>query len=242
MSRAIFPHCCPGIERAILQTANIGRALVRGRGCERFECFGRFSSSRIPAKLPGCMPENLFSPNSQFRRCVRRYRGEHKVKTFSCWNQFLCMAFGQLTFRGESARGGHFACAPASASSITWGFTPRFPAASWPTPTANATGASTTIWPNCSFGARPRALRGGVLGGDLKAAVYALDSTTIDLCLSLFPGRFRRTKAAIKLDTLLDLRGLSRVHRDFTGQTGRRARAGRIDLRAGFLLRDGSRC
>ncbi len=111
---------------------------------------------------------------------------------------------------GESARGGHSSAAllPAPALSLLGIHAEVSCSGPGPTPTANATGASTTIWPNCSA-RRARALYAAEsLGGDLKAAVYALDSTTIDLCLSLIPwARFRRTKAAIKLHTLLDLRG-----------------------------------
>ncbi len=157
-------------------------------------------------KLVFAQLTDLIHPE-QFRRCVRRYRGEYKVKTFSCWNQFLCMAFGQLTFR-ESLR--EVATSPAlpPAPALSLGDSRR----GFPQRLADANRQRDwRIYHDLAqlLIRRARALYAAEsLGGDLKAAVYALDSTTIDLCLSLFPwARFRRTKAAIKLHTLLDLRG-----------------------------------
>jgi hypothetical protein len=143
----------------------------------------------------------------QFRRCVRRYNGDYKVKTFSCWNQFLCMAFGQLTFR-ESLRDVetylrsrqeqlyHLGiCGEVSHSTLADANRER----DWRIYYDLAQlliGRARTLYAN-----QP-------IGLELNETVYALDSTTIDLCLNLFPwARFRRTKAAIKLHTLLDLRG-----------------------------------
>ncbi len=157
------------------------------------------------------MPENfvfaqltdLIHPE-QFRRCVQRYREMMQVKTFSCWNQFLCMAFGQLTFQEVCARW-PLACAPASAVSLEdsrRGFPQRPGRRQPPTRLAHLRTIGQLLI------RRARALYAAVhLGGDLKAAVYALGLGD-DLCLSLFPwARFRARKAAIKLHTLLDLRG-----------------------------------
>jgi Domain of unknown function (DUF4372)/Transposase DDE domain len=143
----------------------------------------------------------------QFARCVRRYDGEYKVKSFSCWDQFLCMAFGQLTFRdslsdievclrarhdqwyhlGLRGRVSHSTLADANR------------VRDW---RIYADLAQILI-------SQARSLyQTEPIGVELEETVYALDSTTIDLCLNLFPwARFRRTKAAVKLHTLLDIRG-----------------------------------
>ncbi len=177
-------------------------------------------------KLVFAQLTDLIHPE-QFRRCVRRYRGE-QVKTFSCWNQFLCMAFGQLTFREslrEVATSPALPPAPPALYHLPREFTPRKVSRS-----VLADANRQRDWRIYHDLAqllirRARALYAAEsLGGDLKAAVYALDSTTIDLCLSLFPwARFRRTKAAIKLHTLLDLRGSIPAFIAISpGQTGRR--------------------
>jgi hypothetical protein len=99
-------------------------------------------------------------PLTTFRRCVTRYRGERKAQLFSCLDQFLYMAFAQLTFR------------------------------------ESLIGIARPLYVDEPFSV------------DLKESVYALDTTTIDLCLCVFPwAPFRSTKAAVKLHTLLDLRG-----------------------------------
>jgi hypothetical protein len=146
-------------------------------------------------------------PLSTFRRCVARYAGEHKVKSFSCLDQYLCMAFAQLTYR-ESLRDIE-ACLRAQASKL-YHMGLRGNVARNTLANANAT-RDWRIY--CDFAqslisiAR-RLYAEEPLGVELKDTVYALDSTTIDLCLSVFAwAPFRSTKAAIKLHTLLDLRG-----------------------------------
>ena len=146
-------------------------------------------------------------PLTTFRRCVARYGGEHKVKTFSCLDQYLSMAFAQLTYR-ESLRDIE-ACLNAQASKL-YHMGIRSSVARNTLANANAVrdwrvyaelaqsliGIARPLYAEESFGV------------DLKNAVYALDASTIDLCLSVFPwAPFRSTKAAIKLHTLLDLRG-----------------------------------
>jgi hypothetical protein len=146
-------------------------------------------------------------PLHSFRRCVARYRGEHKVKRFSCLDQYLSMAFAQLTYR-ESLRDIE-ACLRAQASKLYHmglrGNVSR-------NTLANANG--TRDWRiYCDFAqslinVARRLYAEEPLGLELKDTVYALDSTTIDLCLSMFPwAPFRSTKAAVKVHTLLDLRG-----------------------------------
>jgi Domain of unknown function (DUF4372)/Transposase DDE domain len=145
--------------------------------------------------------------SQQFQRCVTRYRGEHKVQSFTCWDQFLCMAFGQLTYR-ESLRD-TVDCLCARADML---YHMGFRGAIRRSTLADANEQRDwRIYANLAQQLIRQARRlyaGEPLAVDLDATVYALDSTTIDLCLSMFPwARFRHTKAAIKLHTLLDLRG-----------------------------------
>jgi hypothetical protein len=154
----------------------------------------------------------------QFRRCVARYRGDYKVKAFSCWDQFLCMAFAQLTFR-ESLRDIEDCLKARSDQLYHLGFRSRV---------CRSTLADANevrdwrIYADLAALLIKRARRlysGEQIDVELQQSVYALDSTTIDLCLNLFPwARFRSTKAAIKLHTLLDLCGpipsLSKSPRD----------------------------
>ena len=146
-------------------------------------------------------------PLTTFRRCVIRYRGEFKVKSFSCLDQFLCMAFAQLTYR-ESLRDIEV-CLRAQSSKL-YHFGIRSAVARNTLANANAV-RDWRIYADFAQVliriARPLYAHDPI-GVDLDQSLYALDSTTIDLCLSVFPWAvFRSTKAAIKLHTLLDLRG-----------------------------------
>jgi hypothetical protein len=143
----------------------------------------------------------------QFRRCVERYRGHYKLRAFSCWDQFLCMAFAQLTFR-ESLRDIEDCLAARSDQLYHLGFRSRVCRSTL----ADANeGRDWRIYADLAALLIKKARRlyaGQSLEVDLQQSVYALDSTTIELCLNLFPwARFGSTKAAIKLHTLLDLRG-----------------------------------
>jgi hypothetical protein len=146
-------------------------------------------------------------PLTTFRRCVTRYRGERKVQSFSCLDQFLSMAFAQLTFR-ESLRDIE-ACLRAQRSKL-YHLGLRSAVARNTLANANAV-RDWRIYADFAQSligiARPLYVD-EPFGVDLKESVYALDTTTIDLCLSVFPwAPFRSTKAAVKLHTLLDLRG-----------------------------------
>ena len=146
-------------------------------------------------------------PLTTFRRCVSRYHGEHKVHSFSCLDQFLCMAFAQLTAR-ESLRDIE-ACLRAQRSKL-YHLGIRSAVARNTLANANAV-RDWRIFADFAQSligiARPLYVD-EPLGVDLKDTVYALDATTIDLCLSVFPwAHFQSTKAAIRLHTLLDLRG-----------------------------------
>ena len=148
-----------------------------------------------------------FLPMYEFQKCVERYNGNYKMKSFSCWDQFLCLAFAQLTYR-ESLRDIE-ACLRAHQTKLYhMGFRGQVSRNTL----ANANQVrdcriyadfaqvlirtARTLYTNEDFGL------------NLQEVVYALDSTTIDLCLTLFPwAKFRKRKGAVKLHTLLDLRG-----------------------------------
>jgi hypothetical protein len=136
-----------------------------------------------------------------------RYSGEYKVKRFSCLDQYLCMAFAQLTYR-ESLRDIEACLRVQSSKLYHLGF--RSPVARNTLANANAT-RDWRIYCDLAqslIGTARRLYADEAFGLDLKDTVYALDATTIDLCLSVFPwAPFRSTKAAVKLHTLLDLRG-----------------------------------
>lgn len=146
-------------------------------------------------------------PTHEFRKCVQRYSGNHRVRTFSCWDQFLCMTFAQLTFR-ESLRD-IVACLRARDRRLYHmgirGTVSR-------STLADANEARDwRIYGDFAqvLIAEARHLYGGdAFAVDLAHTVYALDSTLIDLCMTLFPwAHYKRAQHAIKLHTLLDLRG-----------------------------------
>jgi hypothetical protein len=148
-----------------------------------------------------------FLPRHEFNTCVRRYHGHRRQRGFSCRDQFLCLAFAQLTFR-ESLR---------DIQTCLHALGPKLYHAGFRGQVSRSTLADANRVHNWRIYAdfaqvligRARELYAGEpLSVDLKQTVYALDSTTIDLCLSLFPwAKFRRQKGAVKLHTLLDLRG-----------------------------------
>lgn len=143
----------------------------------------------------------------QFRRCVQRYKGNHKVSEFTCWDQFLAMAFAQITYR-ESLADLEVCLRSRRDQLYHMGF--RSTVARSTLADANRT-RDWRIYADLAQGLIARARRlysEEPLGADLNTTVYALDSTTINLCMSLFPwARFRSTESAVKLHTLLDLRG-----------------------------------
>ncbi len=148
-----------------------------------------------------------FISTYQFQICVDRYKGNRYVKDFSCWDQFLCLAFAQLTYR-ESLRDIE-ACLRAQQPKLYhMGF--RGLVARNTLAHANEV-RDWRIYRDFAqvlIGVARDLYRDELFGVELSETVYALDSTTIDLCLSLFPwGRFRRRKSAVKLHTLLDVRG-----------------------------------
>lgn len=148
-----------------------------------------------------------YLPWRRFQSCVNRYLGDYKVKTFTCADQFRVMAFAQLTYR-ESLRDIE-ACLRAMSSKLY-----HMGISSNISRNNLAHANETRDWRIYADFAQILITKARELyvdedlGIDLEATIYALDSTTIDLCLSLFPwARFRRTKGAIKLHTLMNLRG-----------------------------------
>jgi len=148
-----------------------------------------------------------FLPMYEFRKCVERYHGDYKVLSFTCLDQFLCMAFAQLTFR-ESLRDIQ-ACLRSKQNKL-YHMGIRGKVSRNTLSNANNQ-REWRIYADLAMILIHRARElyiNDSFGIDLDNTVYALDSTTIDLCLSLFPwARFRKSKGAIKLHTLLDLRG-----------------------------------
>lgn len=148
-----------------------------------------------------------FLPRREFNACVSRYRGARRSRGFSCRDQFLCLGFAQLTYR-ESLR---------DIETCLRALGPKLYHAGFRGQISRSTLADANRAHDWRIYAdfaqvlirRARQLYGQEpLAVDLKQTVYALDSTTIDLCLSLFPwAKFRRRKGAVKLHTLLDLRG-----------------------------------
>lgn len=146
-------------------------------------------------------------PTHEFNRCVRRYRGNYKVRGFPCRDQFLCMAFAQLTYR-DGLRDIETCLRSMGPKLFHAGF--RAVVARNTLATANKN-RDWRIYADLAAVLIRQARRlyaDEPFAVDLDQTVYAFDSTTIDLCLSLFPwAQFRRRKSAIKLHTLIDLRG-----------------------------------
>jgi len=146
-------------------------------------------------------------PLTTFRRCVAAYGGEHKVKSFSCLEQFLCLSFAQLTYR-ESLRDIE-ACLRAQSDKLYhMGIRSRISRSTLAEANEARDWRIHAAFAQRLIGMARKLYVDEPFGVDLKETVYALDATTIDLCLSVFPwAPFRTTKAAVKMHTLLDLRG-----------------------------------
>jgi IS4 transposase len=146
-------------------------------------------------------------PLTTFRRCVARYAGTYKVKSFSCLDQYLSMAFAQLTYR-ESLRDIE-ACLRAQQQKLYhMGIKSRVSRSTLADANESRDWRIYADFAQSLIAIARRLYATEPFGVDLRDTVYALDASTIDLCLSVFPwAPFRSTKAAIKLHTLLDLRG-----------------------------------
>jgi hypothetical protein len=146
-------------------------------------------------------------PRYEFQKCVSRYRGDYQQKSFSSWDQFLAMGFAQFTYR-ESLRDIEACLRSVGGKLYHMGFRGKVSRSTLADANESRDWRIFADFAQALIAiARPLYVNDPI-GVDLDASLYALDSTTIDLCLSLFPwARFRQHKAAIKLHTLLDLRG-----------------------------------
>lgn len=146
-------------------------------------------------------------PRKQFAACVKRYDGEHKVKDFSCRDQFLSMAFAQLTWR-ESLRDIEACLRAQEAKLYHMGFRSKVARNTLANANKVRDWRIYADFAQVLIGIARDLYKDEQFGVDLDHTVYALDATTIDLCLSVYQwAHFREKKAAIKLHTLLDLRG-----------------------------------
>ena len=148
-----------------------------------------------------------FIPPYEFRKCIERYNGNYKIKNFSCWDQFLCMAFAQLTYR-ESLRDIQACLRAAHFKLYHLGIRGKV------SRNTLAHANQTRDWriygdfAQVLIATARMLYAGDSFAMELDQTVYALDATIIDLCLSLFPwAQFRKHKGAVKIHTLLDLRG-----------------------------------
>ena len=169
----------------------------------------------IPPGSEGSMNTNstVFSqimnhlPLHDFRKCVRKYHGDHKIKSFSCLDQFLSLAFAQLTYR-ESLRDIEVCLRSQKNKLYHMGIRSQISRNTLANANNQRNWRLYADFAQALIHTARDLYLDDDFGVELDETVYALDSTTIDLCLAVFPwARFRKTKAAIKLHTLLDLRG-----------------------------------
>ena len=148
-----------------------------------------------------------FLPIYEFQKCVRRYQGDYKVKSFSCMDQFLCLAFAQLTFR-ESLRDIESCLRSMHRKLYHMGIRGRISKSTLSDANEHRDWRIYADFAQVLIHTARTLYLKEPFGVELAQTVYALDATTIDLCLSLFPwAHFRKNKGAVKLHTLLDLRG-----------------------------------
>lgn len=158
---------------------------------------GRFVFSELISHLP----------HKEFQKCVTRYGGDHHSRSFSCWDQFLAMAFAQLTYR-ESLRDIEACLGSMQGKLYHLGFRGKVARSTLADANEAHDWRIFADFAQYLIGVARPLYADDSIGVDLDSTFYALDSTTIDLCLSLFPwAKFRKTKGAVKLHTLLDLHG-----------------------------------
>ena len=148
-----------------------------------------------------------FLPRKQLDLCIRHYRGNHRTKTFSCFDQFLCMAFAQITYR-QSLRDIETCLRVMQNKLYHCGIRGNIARANLARANENRDWRIYADFAQVLIARARKLYANDDFGLHLKQTAYAFDSTTIDLCLTLFPwATFRKRKAAIKLHTLIDLRG-----------------------------------
>jgi hypothetical protein len=147
------------------------------------------------------------APSKEFQKCVTRYRGDANLRGFSCWDQYLAMAFAQLTYR-ESLRDIEACLRSVGAKLYHMGLRGKVARTTLADANERHDWRIYSDFAQVLIGIARPLYAEDPLGVDLKNSLYALDSTTIDLCLSLFSwAKFRQRKGAVKLHTLLDLQG-----------------------------------
>ena len=148
-----------------------------------------------------------YLPNKEFRKCVGRYRGDHYVKKFSCWDQFLSMAFAQLTYR-DGLRDIEACFQSVGCKLYHMGFRSKIKKSTLADANELRDWRIYADFAQVLIAIARPLYADDPIGVDLDQSLYALDSTTIDLCLSMFPwAKFRKHKAAVKMHTLIDLHG-----------------------------------
>jgi hypothetical protein len=148
-----------------------------------------------------------FIPMVKFRRCVARYNGNYRVRSFTCFDQFLCMAFAQLTYR-ESLRDIECCLRAMKEKLYHMGIRGRISRSTLADANENRDWRIYCDFAQALIHQARHLYSNDDFGLQLQETVYALDATIIDLCLSVFPWAwFRKTKSGIKLHTLLDLKG-----------------------------------
>src|SRR3984957_11422213 len=146
-------------------------------------------------------------PNKEFQKWVTRYHGDSHWRGFSCWDQLLAMSFAQLTYR-ESLRDIEACLRSMSGKLYHMGLRGKVARSTLADANETHDWRIYADFAQVLIGIARPLYAGDPIGVDLNQSVYALDSTTIDLCLSLFPwAHFRKCKAAVKMHTLLDLHG-----------------------------------
>ena len=148
-----------------------------------------------------------FLPDREFRRCVTRYNGDQRLRGFSCWDQFLCMAFAQFTYR-EGLRDIE-ACLRSSPDKLYhMGIRGRVSRSTLADANERHDWRIFADFAQILIARARQLYAHDPFGAELQMSAYALDSTTIDLCLAMFPwARFRERKGAVKMHTLIDLHG-----------------------------------
>src|ERR1035437_1133856 len=148
-----------------------------------------------------------FLPHQEFQKCVARYAGDRYLKNLSCWDQYLAMAFAQLTYR-ESLRDIEACLRSVGGKLYNMGFRGNVSRSTLADANESRDWRIYADFAQVLIAVARPLYANDPIGVELDAGLYALDSTTIDLCVSLFPwAPFRQQKAAVKLHTLLDLHG-----------------------------------
>jgi len=178
--------------------------------CRKSRVLGELGGLR---QWPMNLGQTVFSqliehlPHKEFQKCVARYHGSYYLKNFSCWDQFLAMAFAQLTYR-ESLRDIEACLRSLQSKLYHMGFRGRVFRSTLADANESRDWRIYADFAQVLISIARPLYADDPLGVELSENLYALDSTTVDLCLSLFPwARFRRSKAAVKMHTLLDLHG-----------------------------------